>query len=67
MVAGRVRSGRMKGLHRRPFASIQLPSISGAINEGGGRGQRGLTGGGGNSQVSEEAQNGNKEGAGADP
>lgn len=36
----------MKGLHRQSFASIQLPSISGAINEGverrAGRGQRGL-------------------------
>lgn len=40
----------MKGLHRQSFASIQLPSISGPINEGlegrAGRGQRGLEGGG---------------------
>lgn len=63
----------MKGLHRQSFASIQLPSISGPINEGverrAGRGQRGLgeKGGGGNGQVSEEAENGNKEGAGSDP
>lgn len=39
----------MKGLHTQAFASIQLPSISGPINEGeegrGGRGQRGQTGG----------------------
>lgn len=59
----------MKGLHRQSFASIQLPSISGPINEGlrerAGRGQRGFRGG--NSQVSEEAQKGNKKGAGSDP
>lgn len=69
MVAGRVRSGSTRWLHRQSFASIQLPSISGPINEGlegrAGRGQRGL--GGGNGQVSEEAQNGNKEGASSDP
>lgn len=39
----------MKGLHRQSFASIQLPSISGQINEGlegrAGRGHRGLSGG----------------------
>lgn len=48
-VTGRVRSGCMKGLHRQSFASIQLPSISGQINEGlegrVGRGHRGLSGG----------------------
>lgn len=69
MVAGRVRSGCTRWLHRQSFASIQLPSISGPINEGlegrAGRGQGGP--GGGNGQVSEEAQNGNKEGAGSDP
>lgn len=50
MVAGRVRSGCMKWLHRQSFASIQLPSISGPINEGlegrAGRGQGGLGEGG---------------------
>lgn len=58
----------MKGLHRQAFASIQLPSISGPINEGleesGKRAERIW---GGNGQVSEEAQKGNKEGAGSDP
>lgn len=38
----------MKELHRQSFASIQLPSISGPINEGleerAGRGQRGFGG-----------------------
>lgn len=60
----------MKGLHRQSFASIQLPSISGQINEGlegrVGRGHRGLSGGG-NGQVLEEEENGNKEDAGSDP
>lgn len=34
MVAGRVRSGYTRCLHRQSFASIQLPSKSGPINEG---------------------------------
>lgn len=59
----------MKGLHRQSFASIQLPSISGQINEGlegrVGRAQR--TEWGGNGQVLEEEENGNKEDAGSDP
>lgn len=48
VVAGRVRSGSTGSLHRQSFASIQLPSISGPINEGlegrKGRGQRGWGG-----------------------
>lgn len=53
-------------LHRQSFASIQLPSISAPINEQS-RERAERTGEGGNGQVLEKAQNGNKEDAGNDP
>lgn len=67
VVRGRVRSRLMRGLHRQSFATIQLPSISGAINEGL-KGKAGMVENwGGRGQVSEEPQNRNKEFVGSDP
>lgn len=61
-----MRGGCARCLHRQSFASIQLPSKSAPINEESReRAERAREGG--NGQVSEKAQNGNKEDAGNDP